>query len=183
MNIRRTTGSRRSSPARSCRRRSRWLADLGMIGKRADGLPMVSGIPVSILWWIALTVFCTWLLTRTRFGNWIFASGGDPNAARNVGVPVGAHQDHAVRRSPPRGGALRGDPGAGRRLGRHAARQSQGIRGDHRGGDRRHAADRRLRLGHRRACSARSSSASCRWASSTPASTPTGSSCSWARCW
>ena len=32
--------------------------------------------------------FCTWLLTRTRFGNWIFATGGDANAARNVGVPV-----------------------------------------------------------------------------------------------
>ena len=28
------------------------------------------------------------LLTRTRFGNWIFASGGDAQAARYVGVPV-----------------------------------------------------------------------------------------------
>jgi simple sugar transport system permease protein len=28
------------------------------------------------------------VLLRTRFGNWIFASGGDPVAARNVGVPV-----------------------------------------------------------------------------------------------
>ena len=28
------------------------------------------------------------MLLRTRFGNWIFASGGDANAARNVGVPV-----------------------------------------------------------------------------------------------
>ena len=65
-----------------------WLADIGMIGKRADGLPAISGIPVSIAWWIALTLFCTWLLTRTRFGNWIFAAGGDPNAARNMGVPV-----------------------------------------------------------------------------------------------
>jgi simple sugar transport system permease protein len=25
---------------------------------------------------------------RTRFGNWIFASGGEANAARNMGVPV-----------------------------------------------------------------------------------------------
>jgi simple sugar transport system permease protein len=65
-----------------------WLAEIGVIGKRADGLPMISGIPMSIIWWIALTVFCTWLLTRTRFGNWIFASGGEPNAARNLGVPV-----------------------------------------------------------------------------------------------
>ena len=30
----------------------------------------------------------TWVLTRTRVGNWIFGVGGDANAARNVGVPV-----------------------------------------------------------------------------------------------
>jgi simple sugar transport system permease protein len=66
----------------------RWLADWGLIGKRADGLPAISGIPVSIIWWIGLTLFCTWLLTRTRFGNWIFAAGGEANAARNLGVPV-----------------------------------------------------------------------------------------------
>ena len=28
------------------------------------------------------------MLARTRIGNWIFGVGGDPNAARNVGVPV-----------------------------------------------------------------------------------------------
>lgn len=68
---------------------TRWLAGMGLIEKRlGDGLPSIPGIPVSILWWIGLTLFCTWLLMRTRFGNWIFASGGDPNAARNVGVPV-----------------------------------------------------------------------------------------------
>ena len=66
----------------------RWLAELGVIGKRADGLPAISGIPVSIIWWIGLTLFFTWLLMRTRFGNWIFASGGEANAARNMGVPV-----------------------------------------------------------------------------------------------
>jgi simple sugar transport system permease protein len=27
-------------------------------------------------------------LLNTKFGNWIFATGGDQNAARNVGVPV-----------------------------------------------------------------------------------------------
>jgi simple sugar transport system permease protein len=42
----------------------------------------------SILWWIAITIFATWLLQRTRFGNWIFAVGGDANAARSVGVPA-----------------------------------------------------------------------------------------------
>ncbi len=41
----------------------------------------------SLFWWIALTLIATWVLQRTRFGNWIFAAGGDPQAARNVGVP------------------------------------------------------------------------------------------------
>ncbi len=43
---------------------------------------------ITLFWWIAFTVLATWILTRTRFGNWIFAAGGDPNAARNAGVPV-----------------------------------------------------------------------------------------------
>src|SRR4051794_14383264 len=41
-----------------------------------------------VLWWIALTVVGAWLLSKTRFGNWIFGAGGDATAARNVGVPV-----------------------------------------------------------------------------------------------
>jgi simple sugar transport system permease protein len=65
-----------------------WLAKIGIIGLRADGRPMIEGIPVSILWWIGLTLLAAFILARTRFGNWIFASGGDANAARNVGVPV-----------------------------------------------------------------------------------------------
>jgi simple sugar transport system permease protein len=43
---------------------------------------------ISLIWWIALTIIATFVLTRTRFGNWIFAAGGDANAARNAGVPV-----------------------------------------------------------------------------------------------
>jgi simple sugar transport system permease protein len=41
-----------------------------------------------VIWWFGLTVLGAWLLARTRFGNWIYAVGGDPVAARNVGVPV-----------------------------------------------------------------------------------------------
>ena len=43
---------------------------------------------VKVLWWIGLTIVGAWLLAKSRFGNWIYAAGGDPNAARNVGVPV-----------------------------------------------------------------------------------------------
>ena len=41
-----------------------------------------------MLWWIGLTIVGAWLLAKTRFGNWIYGAGGDPVAARNVGVPV-----------------------------------------------------------------------------------------------
>ncbi|MEG3034199.1 MAG: ABC transporter permease, partial [Aurantimicrobium sp.] len=41
-----------------------------------------------VVWWIAITILGTILLNNTVFGNWIFASGGDKNAARNAGVPV-----------------------------------------------------------------------------------------------
>ncbi|HEX2104506.1 MAG TPA: ABC transporter permease [Solirubrobacteraceae bacterium] len=43
---------------------------------------------ISVVWWIGITVVATWVLARTHWGNWIFAVGGDANAARNVGVPV-----------------------------------------------------------------------------------------------
>ncbi len=43
---------------------------------------------IALVWWIAITIIATFVLTRTRFGNWIFAAGGDANAARNAGVPV-----------------------------------------------------------------------------------------------
>lgn len=43
---------------------------------------------ITVLWWLAFTILATWILTKTRFGNWIFAAGGDANAARNAGVPV-----------------------------------------------------------------------------------------------
>ena len=55
-----------------------------------------------------------------------------------------------------------------RRLDRRAARLPEGVRGHHRGGDRRLPAHRRLRLGHRRRSSAPSSSAWCRIGSPTP---------------
>jgi simple sugar transport system permease protein len=43
---------------------------------------------VAVVWWLGITLVATVVLTKTRFGNWIFAVGGDANAARNTGVPV-----------------------------------------------------------------------------------------------
>jgi len=42
----------------------------------------------ALLWWLALVLLAAWLLRRTRTGNWIYAAGGAPEAARNSGVPV-----------------------------------------------------------------------------------------------
>jgi simple sugar transport system permease protein len=69
-----------------------WLGEVGLIevfvrGSR-KGQSIVEGVPMLIVWALALVVFGHFLLTRTRFGNWIFASGGDAQAARYVGVPV-----------------------------------------------------------------------------------------------
>jgi simple sugar transport system permease protein len=43
---------------------------------------------VAIVWWIVFTALASYVLLRTRFGNWVFATGGDEVAARNVGVPA-----------------------------------------------------------------------------------------------
>ena len=69
-----------------------WMGSAGWIdvftrGKR-EGQPVVDGIPMIMVWAIILIVVGHYILTRTRFGNWIFAAGGDSEAARYVGVPV-----------------------------------------------------------------------------------------------
>jgi len=43
---------------------------------------------VELLWWLGVVAVGSWILLRTRFGNWIFAVGGSAQAARYVGVPV-----------------------------------------------------------------------------------------------
>jgi simple sugar transport system permease protein len=39
-------------------------------------------------WWVGITIVASWILLRTRVGNWIFAVGGAQQSARQVGVPV-----------------------------------------------------------------------------------------------
>jgi simple sugar transport system permease protein len=65
-----------------------WLASVGWVDTFKSGLPKVPGIPVEIIWFIALALVATYVLLKTPVGNWIFASGGDPIAAANSGVPV-----------------------------------------------------------------------------------------------
>ena len=45
-------------------------------------------IKITLLWWLLFIVLATWLLLRTKIGNWIFAVGGSAPSSRAVGVPV-----------------------------------------------------------------------------------------------
>ena len=43
---------------------------------------------VQVLFLLLFAAAGTWVLTKTQFGNWIFAVGGNKEAARSVGVPA-----------------------------------------------------------------------------------------------
>lgn len=45
-------------------------------------------LQVAVFWWVGLTILGSWILLRTRLGNWIFGVGGHTTAAHSVGVPV-----------------------------------------------------------------------------------------------
>ena len=64
------------------------MAHAGWIAARDDGTALAIGVPKVIVWWLLLTALGGFVLDRTRRGNWILAAGGDPNAAKNAGVPV-----------------------------------------------------------------------------------------------
>ncbi|QNK81003.1 ABC transporter permease [Nakamurella sp. PAMC28650] len=54
------------------------------------GQIVINGVSytITIVWWFVFVAIATWVLARTRVGNWIFAVGGNPDSARAVGVPV-----------------------------------------------------------------------------------------------
>jgi len=45
-------------------------------------------IKITIVYWLVFAAIATWVLLRTRYGNWVFAVGGNKDSARAVGVPV-----------------------------------------------------------------------------------------------
>lgn len=45
-------------------------------------------VQVTVFWWIFFVILASILLFKTKFGNWIFAVGGNQESARAVGVPV-----------------------------------------------------------------------------------------------
>lgn len=50
--------------------------------------PEAQGIPIPVLIWGAVAMVISFLVHRTRFGRYIFAIGGNPDAAALVGIPV-----------------------------------------------------------------------------------------------
>ncbi|MEV6944489.1 ABC transporter permease [Streptomyces sp. NPDC051172] len=45
-------------------------------------------VKITVFWWLLFAALATWVLLRTKYGNWTFAVGGNKESARAVGVPV-----------------------------------------------------------------------------------------------
>jgi simple sugar transport system permease protein len=45
-------------------------------------------VKITVVWWLVFAALATWVLLRTKYGNWIYAVGGNKDSARAVGVPV-----------------------------------------------------------------------------------------------
>ncbi|OUL98273.1 sugar ABC transporter permease [Variovorax sp. JS1663] len=46
------------------------------------------GLPIPVLIWALVAVLLSFIVHRTRFGRYVFAMGGNPDAAALVGIPV-----------------------------------------------------------------------------------------------
>jgi D-xylose transport system permease protein len=56
------------------------------ITEPAGGLKVSAGFPVPTVLLIGVTVVMTWMSTRRRFGRYVYAYGGNPDAAELVGI-------------------------------------------------------------------------------------------------
>lgn len=56
--------------------------------KTIFGQLLAGSYQIIILWWLALTVVYVLVMQHSRYGNWIFAMGGDKESARNAGIPT-----------------------------------------------------------------------------------------------
>lgn len=43
---------------------------------------------IIIIWWVIFAAIFWFILHQSRFGNWVYAIGGDRESARNAGIPV-----------------------------------------------------------------------------------------------
>ncbi len=62
--------------------------DLGNTGFDWLGFNRLAGVPIGVVVMVVLAILGSLLLTRTPFGRWLYASGGNERAAELSGVPV-----------------------------------------------------------------------------------------------
>lgn len=60
------------------------------VSKALFGTLLAGQFEVAIFWAIGIAVVIAFILQVTKYGNWIFATGGDPQSARASGIPVQA---------------------------------------------------------------------------------------------
>ncbi|MCV9961712.1 ABC transporter permease [Pararhizobium sp. BT-229] len=60
----------------------------GPVAKALLGQFVGGKFQVTIFWWIAAVLIVGLILNFSRYGNWIFAMGGDSVSARNAGIPT-----------------------------------------------------------------------------------------------
>lgn len=63
-------------------------AELGNTGFDWLGFNRIAGIPISVIVLAALAILAGLMLSRSAFGRWLYASGGNERAAELSGVPV-----------------------------------------------------------------------------------------------
>jgi simple sugar transport system permease protein len=58
------------------------------ISKALFGTLIAGQFEVAIIWALVIALIVAWFLQMTKYGNWIFAIGGDAVSARAAGIPV-----------------------------------------------------------------------------------------------
>ncbi len=63
-----------------------WFALGGNLNRRGE--QWVDGFDARFFWWLVIAGVAYFVLSRTQWGNWVYATGDDKEAARANGVPV-----------------------------------------------------------------------------------------------
>ena len=58
------------------------------VSKHIFGMLVAGKFEIAIFWWLVELAVVAWLLHQSRYGNWIFAIGGDNESARATGIPT-----------------------------------------------------------------------------------------------
>ena len=62
--------------------------ELGNTGFEWLGFNRIAGTPISVIVLVVVAILCGLMISRTAFGRWLYASGGNETAADLSGVPI-----------------------------------------------------------------------------------------------